>query len=835
MSDYRTTRAPEDLDPELKSTAQALEEAASRIVPDPAFTSGLEHRLAASYPAMEVRSMPFARKLVPALLIVLATAALIVVVEWMIRSLAPQPVPALRGTPVPSGVAPLELTPTSQPTPVKSSTSYDWRGVSLSVAAALPDAPDQTDIYLGQPDAHATLEDAAALAQRFGIQGAVYETRGELPGTTDYVVTDGKQSLRVRSSGYLEYVADVAQAYNYFAAVQEPNADQRIGAFLESHGYAFPHMIEWSELRGGYNIAPLAGDGTPLRYEFYGQPMMFVSLAPDGSVLRLQTNLLNMSAAPAGRVGIISAEQALQRLLDANRTTGVIESMHSAIQPMHQWNRSYPLEQTLTFYGYVTSLRAADPAQPPFIQLDGFPATGETRGLDQFSDSTYVAATGHFVQQNDALWFSIDSWKMPETQENSFVGLLRSENGQLLLTTQDGQQLSLPDAPADLPLPFENAFVVGTTIGDRLEWKLIDNRMASTGGGGGGGGGGGSGFWKLNLSGTPVPFPTQAPAAVQVPGGAQYTVQAGDTLGSIAAANNVTVDSLLQANNLGDGNALMVGQALVIPAQITQKVEALRGSLNITITRQPGGSTLTAYGFLPLTTGTSGGYMLLEGTGLEALQAYNSRPVDIWGILRAPSDGSIPTLQVERFEIPFPDLKVEALRGKQQVTQIDGNPATLFTSDDGQTYIQLVQDGTTGSSLIGSEGAEVLLEAVAIPGESFAGHPTLRVFGGMLAVDPKSGLHVSMPITMDQPMVVESTVVRPLAAPVSATIETIRLEHFLSDPRYAASQPANQPLYFQPVWRFSGHYDNGDSFEVLIQATREEFLLPELEPALQPG
>jgi LasA protease len=44
-----------------------------------------------------------------------------------------------------------------------------------------------------------------------------------------------------------------------------------------------------------------------------------------------------------------------------------------------------------------------------------------------------------------------------------------------------------------------------------------------------------------------------------------YTVQLGDTLNQIAQRYNVTVDSIVQANQLADRNALSVGQVLVIP------------------------------------------------------------------------------------------------------------------------------------------------------------------------------------------------------------------------------------------------------------------------------
>jgi LysM repeat protein len=57
-------------------------------------------------------------------------------------------------------------------------------------------------------------------------------------------------------------------------------------------------------------------------------------------------------------------------------------------------------------------------------------------------------------------------------------------------------------------------------------------------------------------------------AATKVPGqGTVYTVQLGDTLGSIAKQFGVTADSIIGANSLTDPDILMVGQELKIPGQ----------------------------------------------------------------------------------------------------------------------------------------------------------------------------------------------------------------------------------------------------------------------------
>jgi LysM repeat protein len=57
--------------------------------------------------------------------------------------------------------------------------------------------------------------------------------------------------------------------------------------------------------------------------------------------------------------------------------------------------------------------------------------------------------------------------------------------------------------------------------------------------------------------------PTALPTAASRP--AQYVVQSGDTLSSIARDFDVAVDQLLAANNLTDGDLLSIGQKLVIP------------------------------------------------------------------------------------------------------------------------------------------------------------------------------------------------------------------------------------------------------------------------------
>lgn len=71
---------------------------------------------------------------------------------------------------------------------------------------------------------------------------------------------------------------------------------------------------------------------------------------------------------------------------------------------------------------------------------------------------------------------------------------------------------------------------------------------------------------QITIPGPDTQMPTATPLPANLHRGSkiEYTVQAGDSLASIAAQFNSTVDSILEENDLKDANTIYIGQKLTV-------------------------------------------------------------------------------------------------------------------------------------------------------------------------------------------------------------------------------------------------------------------------------
>jgi LysM repeat protein len=676
-------------------------------------------------------------------------------------------------------------------------------------------------------------------------------------------------------------------------------ASVAIDTFMKAHGLDIPYQVERASLNPGmFYVLPLTPDGLTVRYD-HNMPQRFeFTLDQNHQVTRVTSYKIGFDSIE-GTYTIRTAEEAFQQVLAQSDMiqNGVLESMRSiGSSETEFWSRSYPDNQPLTIYGLPLSYPAAEPGGTPFIAIGSFTAVGNTSGIENVDSSTYVEATGQFTVENGIRVFNVVSWNVTDLPETYLSGILRREGDRVVLTADNNSgEYEIVDAPSDLPMDIDIAqgdylAVNGIIVNGAFEWTSIQYFPA--GSQGGGGGGAGTGFYQLNLSGTPVPFPSPTPhpdstqgtieyvvkegdtvfaiaeaygvspedirqanalldGGVLIPGKtltvpigqpnagtAEYIVQENDTLSSIALNFGITVEELKQANELTD-DIVYLGQKLFIPGQQTdnpfvgRQFVQQRGTLIVGVYQQADGTSRNEFGFYTKQDDGSMLFAFLENVTYEALLQYHNRPLDIWGTVKYVDRNGTPVISVEKYEAPYPDLQFQIIQGKQRLTELEGQQVALFTASDGTTYAQLQAISLPDMTIVGTEGSEVLLEALIVPEETFGGYPTLHVFSAAVfnpLEDPSEFM-----ISADQPnFFSEQGEPHTIPSP-SLTIEKVELVYYIPNPQFRDQNPSPGPRYIQPAWRFYGHSSDGSEVEFLVQALKQEFLLPELAPHRAPG
>jgi LysM repeat protein len=829
--------------------ARKLTQVAEQTRANGQFAADLEEKLRGAHqprtgwPAVFDQVSPTLRWV--ALMVLLA-----LVLSLSIKTLIPAPQPAAQNTPVNPKLPTLTPAPdnTLENTPAPEGESFDFRGAKLYMSAPMPNSPAQASVYQLLDPEPASAEYAQALAKQFGIDGDVYLTQGQLPNTQAFMVTDGKQQLVVNSETNYTYISDlVANSQSGYNGFKNDNAEGVIRDYLSSHGFDFHYVLDTSGLFGGYVLTQLAPDGIPMEYEYFSQPVMRITFNQDGSVLSVNASLMKYDSTPLGTFGIISADDALKILLDDSRPAGKIESAHGSADPNavlpQNWYYPYPDNETVNFYGNISVNQPVDASKSAMIFIDNVPLIGNTSGMDSLENYSYVEATGQFVVENGIRKFNVESWDK-NIQQAFVTGSAHREGDNVVITNEDGSggEYILIDPPSDLPLdtkfPDSQLSANGVIVDGKFYWTSIQF-IADTSNMGGGGGGGGYGFYQLNLSGTPIPFPTATPAGTtyspkELASFLRYTVKEGDTVSAIAQTYGTTPEKIIEANNL-DGGVLMVGTTLVIPGVPgTTHFDGERGTVQVQIYEKPNGTRRTQYTFL---SEKDGSYYQLTGDNLEPLEKVVNRPIDIWGTISFDENG-MPSMNMEKFDVPYPDLQFEVLTGTQEMKVIDGMQVVLF-STAGTTYVQVAGTGGYPDSNYYPDAGEVNVEALRVPGETYKGYPAMRTFSFAPAKNPVTG----DPIEIRRNAETISVLPDPFGdgdhyVQPDIVIDHVELMYYVSNPMYQQGDnpQANAGLrYIQPAWHFQGHYSNGDALDVLIQALKQEYLSPDLSPHQGPG
>ncbi len=720
-------------------------------------------------------------------------------------------------------------------TPVPGDQIYGWNRSSLSLKTSLPESAAEASVYLVTPDKPATIASVKALANLFGIKGEVYlAPPDQLRGASNvFMVTDGGPRLYVSSDNYFSYYTHYGMENYSGGNISDEYARTVIDDFMTSHNFKFEYQVERaSPNKGKFYIVSLL-DGKQLRYNNQMPAGLEIELNDEGQVFSVYGAL--SSGELVGQYPIRSAGEAFQFML--NTQAGTLQSLQSDNRyELTVRQRTYPDNQRTSIYGYVSTQSSTKTEIPPFLSIAEYPISGNTAGLEKIAPNKLVVAIGQFRSIKSIRQFMVEEWKISGATPVMVQGNLHLKNNKLIITDVNYKDnYFLTNFPNDISQNIleinAEPVISGFLLSDgSFEWKTVqyypsgsqsNNRRGAPWLGY-------NNLYELNFTGEtiplPTPYPTPIPLSTTEAGEVLYIVQPGDTFDSIAQKFNISSWALMQANGISDLSSIWPGVGLNIPSTSTLKnIQRLRGIVQVNILQFSDGTQQMEYTFLANNAEYAHSTMVLEGASLQDLRKYHNRPVDIWGIISHTDIYGRWIVNVERHEIPFPDLNFQILKGTQTFANIDGQSIVIFTDEDDVSYVQLSLNGEFNGFVTGPNGHQlpVIIEGLAIPNETFGGFPTLRIFN----VSPDTGESSNIKVTADQPNIVAGQMVNQQASP-DITIEKAELVYFVVDPRSGTLAMSN---YIQPMWRFTGHHRNGALIEILVQALKDEFLSPELQ------
>jgi hypothetical protein len=777
-----------DLPRQEADLAGSLRELAHEIHTDPRFKAGLEARLKNTAGQKAARSRFSLRSLGLGLSWIALGALLLIGLGWAIQNLLPRPagpVPVVAtstGQPTrstdPIGVEtaqpsdnPTPVSTAMPPTPVPAAPSFTsdlYPGIEWLVPVPFPEAPNTVTLYLQQPAETITIDGARAMAAKLGVTGGVYQMPSEATGQLVYVIANSKQRVTfINSPNNFDYIADNTTVLQKSSSL--PPVEQQIAAateFLESHGLLdFPYQVDTSQFHPGMVGFSPKLDDLPVYYNNLGPALINVTINAQGQVALVNYQLF--ASQPLGEYPIRTAQDALQKAFSTSTVSGV-EMTGASYTPntYRSWQREHPVGQPVDLYGYPEVLQPAEPGTAPFVSLNNYQLLGNVEPLTQaYQPGKFFHVWGQFQtgEQGEHI-FQLDGWEVSLYPDITYEGLIQRQGDLAYFLTQ-GKQLLLPELPADAPEAI-TVTVRGVEVSQpelKMDWSEV-----MFGGGGGGGGGGGVAFAELNLDGlgaTPEPLPTP-------------------------------------------------------PVQNGQRIDGLRGNIYVVIHQYTDGVRKADVTFYTDDTSAfpQGLNAYLEGAGLAGIEAYHNLPVRIWGTVTNAST-LLPYIQVERYEPVYPDITRQAWLGTAESVVLEGQPVLRFASQDGEQFILSSSINPSEDYTIGEPGEALIIEGVLYPEETYAGYPVITDMSAILAGD-RTNLD-GYELSSSKPTVIQETTQAGVLQ--KATVDKIELI-YQTVWRQSMSPQDAPPTYLQPVWRFTGHYEDGSTFDIMVQALTDEYL-----------
>ncbi len=791
--------------------AEAIQKGSARVFAalerlDPQRTSPMKHFISGS-----------ARTLGWVTLAILLVTAL----GWGIRSLLPAPLPASQATPttltaIEGGLDPtpaVESTPSATtgateaptqvetPTPISTLPAFPagiFPGVEFTFAVPYPESPEAVNIYRHQLGEAITSENARQVATQFGLQGGVYAMPSEASWLNIFEATDGFRLLRFLSfPGQFVYENRTGHFYSFSEPLSYEEQVRIATNFLNQYNLLdLPYRADPSPVQPSTVVFTPLLDERRVIYGIGKDPgnMAWLTVSIDkDQVSRAMISRQSFNA--LGQFPIITAEQAWARLGDQDALQHARYAVLEADRPItyRQWSRTYPAGEPVDLYGTIQVRQPTTPGDPTLIMLDEYPvANGEALAAND--PWTNIHGWGQF-NPNEAgnLVFNLEGWEISTQESEYLTGTIQRQGEQAFFAAADGRNLLLPDLPAEVPAGV-TVELTGYILPDDpaiMDWGYISTGeyitayyMSMSCGGWGGGGGGPE---NANFGGGMLSIPNVDPSIPPTP---------------------------TPAPVLG-------------PYAVGDRLDGQTGTVYVTIHRYIDGSTSLAADFKSDPSGDLpyGTYFHLEGEALAGIEQYHNLPVYIWGSVTG-IENDTPVIGVERYELLDPTLQIQEWAGTQEIVSLEGREVVLLTTSDGQSFVlnsSLIWEA--GANLIGIPGDLVGIEGYIIPDRQYGGYPIIKDMSG--ETPPDGVIMSSQPSEYDHASDMGAFPAETLSGQV--TIDSIELAYASTTLQHCIAGQDTDPstaayLVVQPIWVFTGHFEDGRIFTVQIQALPNEYL-----------
>lgn len=679
-------------------------------------------------------------------------------------------------------------------------------GVEFSFASGLPASPESLTVYRQQLSEAVTVDSARKIADQWGVAGGVYSSPSEGMNDAIFDVMDGARSIRFLNFPD-QFIYSIGYASpDYGSALMDngplPSFDEQVAIatkFLEPLGILnMPYRaVPMETERGMVAFIPLL-DGLPVIQEIgvdrSNIGWIDAKISAPGNVSLVEYS--HKEFQPIGTFPILTADQAWERF---TQDASLQHSRYAVLSPEGEntyqaWVHKYQPGQSADIYGWINSYQPADSNTLPMVMLNNLPIIGDTTGMapDNQYDVRFVHAWGQIQgSSTDGVALQVTGWESSTLSDQYITGTLTTQSDQTQLIAMD-RTYNLIDPPADIP--------DGTQIG--VQAVVLEGNSASLN-------------WKFIETGQ-IPFSYGASSSCGGTGGGGN---------GLADANfGAGTFALLNLDNQAGPASTQIGQ----PYQLGDQINSILGRVYITQHIYTGSVSSAEVIFSP---DPSSGLNMewahsLIGDNLTGIDQYNNLPIRVSGQVERFGN-HIVYINVTSYEPVYPGEQIQEWTGTEQILTLAGQSVVLFTTSVGDSYVlkSSVDYPPADANIIGRLGDLIEIEGYLLPDQQLGGYVLLQDTAGTTQPD---GVVTSSLVSIwdhtQDPSTNPGVVLHG-----RVTIDNVELAYDATNLDRCQASAATDPnlapwLNVQPMWVFTGHFDDGRRFIAQVQALPDEYL-----------